>query len=125
LQAAAEKATRLQQRRRWYELSRLEIMRGYAETQDCRRRYLLTYLGEKAKGPCGFCDSCEAGPPTMAPERPEPVPRHTWVVHNAWGKGLVVGSEEDKVTILFDQAGYKTLAVDYAVEQGLLVRLGD
>jgi hypothetical protein len=31
---------------------------------------------------------------------------------------------EDKVTILFDEAGYRTLAVPYALEQGLLERLG-
>ncbi len=107
LQAAAA-AARLQQRRRWAELARLEIMRGYAETPDCRRRYLLTYFSDVAE----------------TPEAPEPFPRQRWVTHQAWGKGLVIGYEGDNVTILFDEAGYRTLAVPYALAQGLLERLG-
>jgi ATP-dependent DNA helicase RecQ len=122
--AASRVHARLQQRRRWSELSRLEIMRGYAETQDCRRRYLLTYFSEVAKAPCGCCDTCEAGRPAETPEAPEPFPRQSWVTHQAWGKGLVIGYEGDRVTILFDEAGYRTLAVPYALEQGLLERLG-
>jgi ATP-dependent DNA helicase RecQ len=121
LQETAEAATSLQQRC-WSELSlsRLEIMRGYAETQDCRRRYLLTYFGEATMDPCGFCDTCEAGLPAERQEVPELFPRKSWVTHNACGKALVISYEEDKVTILFDEAGYKTLAVRYAIDQGLL-----
>ena len=37
------------------------MMRGYAETTDCRRRLLLGYFGEQVVDPCGHCDSCEAG----------------------------------------------------------------
>jgi ATP-dependent DNA helicase RecQ len=124
LQAAAAAAARLQQRRRWSELSRLEIMRGYAETPDCRRRYLLTYFSEVAEAPCGFCDTCEASLPAETQEAPEPFPRQSWVRHQAWGKGLVIGYEGDRVTILFDEAGYRTLAVPYALAHGLLERLG-
>jgi ATP-dependent DNA helicase RecQ len=125
LPKAAQAVARLQQRRRWHELARLEMMRGYAETRDCRRRYLLTYFGDEAGTVCGFCDTCEAGLPAAESEDPAPFPRNTWVVHNTWGKGLVVGSEGDKVRVLFDEAGYKTLAVSYAGEQDLLRRLGN
>ena len=37
------------------------MMRGYAETTGCRRRFLLGYLGEELDGPCGNCDTCEDG----------------------------------------------------------------
>jgi ATP-dependent DNA helicase RecQ len=124
LPKAAEAAARLQQRRRWREWSRIEMMRGYAETRDCRRRYLLTYFGDVAKAFCGCCDTCEAGLPAERPEAPEPFPRQRWVRHQRWGKGLVIGYEGDNVTILFDEAGQKTLAVPYALEHGLLERLG-
>jgi ATP-dependent DNA helicase RecQ len=124
LQRAAEAAARLQQRRHWYELSRVEVMRGYAETRDCRRRYLLTYFGEEGQESCGFCDTCEAGLPEKAGGSPAPFPRKSWVRHAEWGKGLIIDYEGDKVTILFDEAGQKTLAVPYALEHGLLERLG-
>jgi hypothetical protein len=81
---------------------RLEIMRGYAETQDCRRRYLLTYFGEEAETPCGFCDTCEAGLPAKTGDSPEPFPPRSWVVHRQWGKGLVIGAEGGHVTIMFE-----------------------
>jgi ATP-dependent DNA helicase RecQ len=32
----------------------------FAESTECRRALLLTYLGESFAGPCGACDNCEA-----------------------------------------------------------------
>ena len=40
------------------ERSRVEMMRGYAETRDCRRQFLLGYFGEPHPGSCGACDIC-------------------------------------------------------------------
>jgi ATP-dependent DNA helicase RecQ len=85
---------------------------------------LLTYFGEEMDKPCEYCDTCEADVPTEATEAPEPFPRQSWVVHKSWGRGLVTGYEGDKITVLFDKVGYKTLAVDFALEQDLLKRLG-
>lgn len=38
---------------------RLEQMRQYAETRNCRREFLLRYFGDDFTGPCGNCDRCE------------------------------------------------------------------
>ena len=38
--------------------SRVEMMRGYAESRGCRRAYLLGYFGEDLPEPCGNCDTC-------------------------------------------------------------------
>src|SRR5699024_8494449 len=38
--------------------SRVEMMRGYAETAGCRRQYLLGYFGEELADPCDRCDNC-------------------------------------------------------------------
>ncbi|MDV9172285.1 RecQ family ATP-dependent DNA helicase [Streptomyces sp. W16] len=40
------------------EQSRVDMMRGYAETTDCRRRFLLGYFGDSVPVPCGACDNC-------------------------------------------------------------------
>jgi ATP-dependent DNA helicase RecQ len=45
------------------EQSRVDMMRGYSETTDCRRRFLLGYFGDSVPVPCGACDNC-TGPVT-------------------------------------------------------------
>jgi ATP-dependent DNA helicase RecQ len=55
--AAAAEAEQM----RTVELTRVEMMRGYAETEDCRRHFLLGYFGEELPGLCGSCDNCEDG----------------------------------------------------------------
>lgn len=42
------------------------------------------------------------------------------VRHREWGEGLVMSEEEDRVTVLFDTVGYRTLSLDAVVGQGLL-----
>ncbi|MEV6508402.1 RecQ family ATP-dependent DNA helicase [Streptomyces sp. NPDC051642] len=50
------------------EQSRVDMMRGYAETTDCRRRFLLGYFGDSVPVPCGACDNC-TGPVTKPASR--------------------------------------------------------
>jgi len=38
----------------------LRQVRGYAESTECRRAVLLSYLGESFTGACGACDNCSA-----------------------------------------------------------------
>jgi ATP-dependent DNA helicase RecQ len=40
-------------------LKKLEYIKGYAETGDCRSRYLRMYFGEENPAACGMCDNCE------------------------------------------------------------------
>ena len=105
---------------RQYDKSRLDMMVGYAEVQDCRREYLLNYFGEEIDDPCGFCDNCDAGITVAEDEENMPFPINTKVTHNVWGIGLVLRYEGDKMVVLFDSVGYKTLAVDVVVEHELL-----
>jgi ATP-dependent DNA helicase RecQ len=100
--------------------SRIEMMRGYAETTDCRRRFLLGYFGEQLRERCGNCDTCDTG--TARDPGPEdgefPVGRS--VRHAEWGDGVVVSSDEAELTALFEEVGYKTLALGVVRERGLL-----
>ncbi len=120
---AAEEASDAAQAHRRLDRSRVEMVRGYAETRGCRRRFLLGYFGEGYDPPCRACDNCDAGLPAEDGE----AGAHGFtagdrVSHTVLGEGTVMGVEDDKVVVLFDDNGYKTLLADLVVEQGLLRR---
>lgn len=46
------------------EIHKLNAMAGFAEAQNCRRRVLLGYFGERLEHDCGNCDVCLNPPQT-------------------------------------------------------------
>ncbi len=44
--------------------------------------------------------------------------------HRAWGTGTVLGYEDDRMTVLFDTVGYKTLSVALVHKEKLLADRG-
>jgi ATP-dependent DNA helicase RecQ len=120
---ALEEAVLAQDQYQQMARSRLEMIRGYAEVRDCRREYLLNYFGEKIATPCNGCDNCQAGT-TIEPEASlQLFALDSRVVHKSWGEGLVMRYEGDKVVVLFDKVGYKTLGIDMVRLYGLLQRV--
>lgn len=124
---AVARAVELDENRRRVDDSRIDMMRAYAETTDCRRRFLLEYLGEPHPGSCATCDICQAGPATSPTHTDEPAtppnnaddapfPLHAEVQHAAWGTGTVMRVEPDRITVLFEEAGYRTLSLE-AIER--------
>ncbi|MEV5729952.1 RecQ family ATP-dependent DNA helicase [Streptomyces pharetrae] len=115
---AVERAARTAQAHRETDRSRVEMARAYAETTGCRRQFLLGYFGEEYDGPCGNCDPCdEDGSEHEERERPahpavSAYPVGAEVRHARWGEGTVLSQDGDRITVLFDQAGYRTLALD-------------
>jgi len=105
-----------------FEQSRVEMMRGYAEVANCRRVYLLTYFGEETHGRCGHCDRCDAGVSAADETIPDDFPFTLGghVRHAQWGAGTVMRYEGDKIVVLFDTVGYKSLATAVVAERGLL-----
>ena len=94
-------------------------MRSYAETAHCRRQLLLAYFGDFLAEACGNCDRCrEKGSAAAAEE--SAIALGTPVEHRDWGRGVVLHGEPDRVTVLFDHYGYRTLSVDAAQENDLL-----
>jgi ATP-dependent DNA helicase RecQ len=112
-----------QERRRRHARSRVELLREYAETRGCRRRFLLNALGEEfERVPCGACDNCASG---LAQEMGSddidgPYRLNDHVVHSVFGRGDVTRVEHDAVGVRFDAAGYKTFALPEVVDMGLL-----
>jgi len=118
---AVHEAAEDQERRRQFDRSRIDMMRAYAEADSCRREVVLSYFGEPYDPPCGNCDWCDAH--RDQPEEddgPRPFAIGTRVRHGQWGEGAVQRYDDGAVTVLFDEVGYKTLAVGVVEERGLL-----
>jgi ATP-dependent DNA helicase RecQ len=116
---AAEAAAAAQHSRKEYERTRVEMVRGYAETSGCRREYILSYFGEAFDGPCGNCDNCDAGL-TRRDTGERPFEVGASVRHPELGDGTVQRYDGDTVVVLFDEHGYRTLALDLVLERDLL-----
>ncbi|MFJ6077212.1 RecQ family ATP-dependent DNA helicase [Pseudarthrobacter sp. NPDC092419] len=110
--------------RQTIEQSRLAMMRAYAETNGCRRQFLLGYFGEDLPKPCGNCDNCRGSAAGLTGAvdlaAAEAFPLQSSVVHKEWGPGLVMRHEDDVITVLFEQEGYKTLSSSAVIEHELL-----
>ncbi|MFJ1588279.1 RecQ family ATP-dependent DNA helicase [Streptomyces sp. NPDC088197] len=83
--AAVERALETADSHRQLEQSRVDMMRGFAETDGCRRAFLLGYFGEALPGDCGNCDTCgsAAGPGAPASGRD----RHAGVLRGTGSRG--------------------------------------
>ncbi|HET9677456.1 MAG TPA: RecQ family ATP-dependent DNA helicase, partial [Solirubrobacterales bacterium] len=103
-----------------YERSRLEMMRSYAETCGCRRDFVLSYFGEDHEGPCGNCDNCDAGLVGPEDHADRPFDVGTTVTHIEWGPGEVQRYDANRIIVLFESVGYRTLDLGVVEEKGLL-----
>ncbi len=123
LDGVIARAVQAEEKRKEVERSRVDMMRTYAELRTCRREFLLAYFGEEPPGRCGHCDVCDAlgdeaeevlgvddlaGTGLSIGER---------VRHGIWGEGVVQHGDPGKVTVAFDEVGYKTLAVEVLRER--------
>jgi ATP-dependent DNA helicase RecQ len=122
--AAADEAAELDARRRQAVMARIEVMRHYAELETCRRQFLLNYFGEETDGACGRCDNCERRSEAPRVARPSaergsfvpleggrPFPLQSWVVHPEFGKGVVEEYRGERIVVLFEREGSRTLAL--------------
>jgi len=80
---------------------------------------VLELLGESHPQRCWHCDNCDLGESVDSDDRPFPV--GSAVTHPEWGRGTVQTYEEgDRLVVLFDVAGYKTLSLDVVEGHHLL-----
>jgi ATP-dependent DNA helicase RecQ len=117
-----ERAVELAEAGERVDRTRVEMMRGYAETHGCRRQFLLGYFGENLSEPCGNCDRCREGVSSDigAADADQALPVDTEVIHKQWGPGVVMSAEPDRITVLFEQYGYRTLSMEVVEETGVL-----
>jgi ATP-dependent DNA helicase RecQ len=116
---AVAAALAAEEHRRSFDRSRVDMMRGYAESGGCRRSFLLSYFGQPFEPPCGACDNCDAGR-VQAPTAERPFPVGARVVHPTFGDGVLQRYDGDRLVVLFDDVGYKSLALELVAGRGLL-----
>ncbi len=103
--------------------SRVDMMRAYAETDRCRSAFMLGYFGAEVRDRCGICDNCVAGvAPDESRDTDAPYAVQDAVRHEEFGVGTVTDVEDDRLTVLFEDVGYRTLGLDAVEERGLLER---
>ncbi|MFJ6653459.1 RecQ family ATP-dependent DNA helicase [Microbacterium sp. NPDC091313] len=107
--------------------SRIDMLRGYAETRRCRRHVLLGYFGQSLPDPCGNCDTCADGSAyaEVAASGAAAEDDLEWraderVRHAQWGEGTIMSVEDDRVTVFFESRGYVTLSRAIVAEHSLL-----
>ena len=103
--------------------SRIEMLRGYAETRKCRRQVLLGYFGQELGEPCGNCDTCWDGSAFLAEQRSESDAAYRvddLVEHREWGEGTIMAVDDDRITVFFESRGYKILSRELIEEHALL-----
>jgi len=124
LDEAARLGAEVVERKERIDRTRIEMMRGYAETRDCRRQFLLSYFAETMPELCGNCDRCDeiatAGTEVSGAAGEWAV--DTPVTHRQWGRGVVMSVDHDRITVLFDDYGYRTLALEAIAESRVLRR---
>jgi ATP-dependent DNA helicase RecQ len=118
------------------EQSRLDMVASYAETNACRRRYLLNYLGDEYGAElCLRCDNClrraerrsiedwdiESQRERVEADRGGPFQPGETVSHPEWGLGAVQRVEGDVLVVRFDSVGYRSMHGPTVVERGLLL----
>ena len=121
---AAVKAIEIATQNRSVERSRLEMMRRYAELTDCRRRFLLRYFGQGADDPCGRCDNCDAGRSTPAGRDHGAFAVGMRVEHQEWGRGVVLADAGGRLTVFFDDVGYRELLTEAVLNGHILAPVG-
>ncbi|HEY0518057.1 MAG TPA: RecQ family ATP-dependent DNA helicase [Ilumatobacteraceae bacterium] len=100
--------------------SRREMMRSFVESDACRWSLVTGYLGSPELETCGHCDTC--GDLDRGRSRGEGEVR---VRHVEFGEGSVVDNDGDRIVVLFDKVGYKTLSQKLVAEEDLLDEISD
>lgn len=70
------------------------------------------------------CDTREAGTGTREPAGDGEFRVPGAVRHRDWGRGVVMAVETDRLTVLFDEVGYRTLSLPAVREHDVLAAEG-
>lgn len=126
LDGVVARALAAEERRRELESSRVDMMVQLCEQTTCRRAFLLAYFGDRLAdgadrcGRCDVCDRIELGELADGDEPASGFVPGARVEHTRWGACTVQHDDGARLVVAFDDAGYKTLAVEVVAEGDVL-----
>jgi ATP-dependent DNA helicase RecQ len=124
VEQCVERAVQYHERYRVTDRTRTEMMARYVDTAQCRWRMILGYFGQPSEDDCGHCDNCRAGrTEPSSPASPDGFALGQSVRHKSFGTGEVISIDGDTITVLFGDAGYRTLSTELVQSAGLLTTL--
>ena len=105
---------------------RIDAVMRYAQSTRCRAALIAEYFAVETPDACGICDNCRtsASRPVPAAKSSAPPPatldrklsRGERVVHPRFGEGSVVGVQDKRVTVRFEDGDERTLRTSYFVD---------
>jgi ATP-dependent DNA helicase RecQ len=114
------------EQRRQNDRERLETVVRYAQTTECRVRFIGRYFAEPVEQDCGRCDTCRgraagrferpagvAGRRRPAQPPAAPFARGDRVTHARFGHGEVESADVEAVTVVFAHVGKKVVDPAY------------
>ena len=126
---AVERAHGLHERDQSLSRSARQMLAQYLDTSSCRWRFIASYFGADIDGDCGRCDVCErSGHAEAHPSEADPA--HGFrtgqeVRHRSFGEGIVEGVDGDRLTVVFDEVGHRSLSAKVLADNDLLVGPAD
>ena len=103
-----------------FDRSRVDMMRAYAETDDCRRAFVLSYFGEPFEPPCGNCDNCRGRARERRAAGRRAVRGRRAGRARPVGRGRRPALRRRRDGRAVRRGGYKTLALEVVRERALL-----
>jgi ATP-dependent DNA helicase RecQ len=104
--------------------TRASMTGRYLSGDACRWSVLAGYLGDSSVARCGACDVCRDSPaPSTSPRATGagPFDAGAPVLHASFGTGVVVERDDESLSVLFDDSGYRRLAIELVEQSGLLI----
>ena len=117
----AEAAAEAQENLRKFARSRIEMMRAYADMLRLSPGVHPELLRRGLRAPCDNCDNCLAdrlGRPGRRQSNPSRSTARSCTRHG--DRDWSCATPGDTMVVLFDSVGYRTLAVDLVMAEGLL-----
>jgi len=97
--------------RKRIELSKLDALAGYCETDSCRRQTLLGYFGQDLPEPCNNCDVCQdASEPVDATIPAQKALSCVFRTGQRFGAGYLIDILLGKATARVERFGHETVS---------------
>lgn len=92
---------------------------GWNELRAEQRDAMQAVLDGRCPGPCKSGDRCDERADSGTPYELA-LSLNARVQQREWGRGVVLSGESDRIAVLFDEYGYRTLSMAAVGENGLL-----